>query len=206
MQQRTATLMRIISPKRYLAFTERYFALVERIVNFLLKITDRPRHMVMLFLAEGLIVSILYWIWEVKSFPDSLYWFSVTASTTGYGDLLPTTLATRLLAVFVMASCVFFWLPLITAQLASKLIVNRDVFSHEEQEALKTELQEANVKITALSGELASVVDLLHRLHSEVDEVEELAAGDRVFKEQVRQDLGVLTSWVQTQQSTEGSS
>jgi voltage-gated potassium channel len=42
---------------------------------------------------------------------------------------------------------VFVFIPTITANLAAKLIVNRDVFTHEEQEEIKTLLCEIRAKV-----------------------------------------------------------
>ena len=41
----------------------------------------------------------------------------------------------------LITSTVFLFIPTITANLASKLIVDRDVFTHEEQEEIKESLR-----------------------------------------------------------------
>jgi voltage-gated potassium channel len=42
---------------------------------------------------------------------------------------------------------ILFLIPMITASIASKLIVNRDAFTHEEQEEMKLMLKEINRKL-----------------------------------------------------------
>ncbi len=44
-------------------------------------------------------------------------------------------------------SAVFIFIPTITANLASKLIVNRDAFTHEEQEEIKDALNAISARL-----------------------------------------------------------
>lgn len=67
---------------------------------------------------------------------DSVWWVIVTATTTGYGDMAPKTEGGRLLAgAFMLASWLFNLL--LGAQVAAKLIVNSDAWTHAEQEETK---------------------------------------------------------------------
>lgn len=79
---------------------------------------------------------------ENRSIFDALWWFSATASTTGYGDIYPLTAAGRIVTIFVMHIVPLFIVPLITAHIAMKMIVDNDTFSHEEQEDLKRQVKE----------------------------------------------------------------
>jgi voltage-gated potassium channel len=95
-------------------------------------------------LAYSLLIVIcgsLYSVFEAKSFGDSIWWAVVTASTVGYGDISPQTLPARLMAGLLISVMVLLVIPLITAHFASKLIVDTDVFRHEEQEELKANLR-----------------------------------------------------------------
>jgi voltage-gated potassium channel len=84
----------------------------------------------------------IYAVTEKVSYLDSVYWAIVTATTLGYGDLSPHTVAGRTLTAVLISLTVFLLIPLITANLASKLIVNRDAFTDEEQEEVKGALRE----------------------------------------------------------------
>lgn len=79
---------------------------------------------------------------EDKPYFDSLWWASATAMTVGYGDIFPVTMAGKVLAMFLMHFVVLVIAPLIVVRLTSKLIENKNNFSHEEQEQLKIELKE----------------------------------------------------------------
>lgn len=72
---------------------------------------------------------------------DAIWWASVTATTVGYGDLTPATGAGRVIAVVVMHLGPGFCFPIATALMASKLIVDHDAFTHDEQEQLKIDLR-----------------------------------------------------------------
>lgn len=102
----------------------------------LVKIANSPRWLFITGLTAFLVASVLYGAFEHHSTADSLWWAIVTAVTVGYGDTYPTTLGGRLVASSFMFGMVFFFLPMITAGMSSKLIVNRDAFTHEEQQQL----------------------------------------------------------------------
>ena len=70
----------------------------------------------------------------------SLWWAVVTASTVGYGDAYPETTAGRGVAVLLIVAMVTLILPMITALFTAKLVVDRDAFTHEEQEEIKSTL------------------------------------------------------------------
>ncbi|MEZ5227032.1 MAG: potassium channel family protein [Acidimicrobiales bacterium] len=71
----------------------------------------------------------------------SLWWAVVTSSTVGYGDAYPETTFGRGVATVLIISMVTVVIPMITASFTSKLIVDRDVFTHEEQEQIKEALK-----------------------------------------------------------------
>lgn len=73
---------------------------------------------------------------------ETLWWAIVTITTTGYGDISPHTLPGRIVAGVLMAAAWFFNL-LLGAQVAAKLIVNSDAWTHSEQEAVKNDLADA---------------------------------------------------------------
>lgn len=59
----------------------------------------------------------------------------------GYGDFYPASLGGRVTAIVLLLIMILFLIPMITASFASKLIVNRDAFTHEEQEDMKNLLR-----------------------------------------------------------------
>ena len=93
--------------------------------------------------------SVLYGVFEDAGLFDSLYWSVVTATTLGYGDFSPHSTAGKVLTSALIGSTVFLFIPTITANLASKLIVNRDAFTHEEQEEIKESLKAILARLDA---------------------------------------------------------
>lgn len=93
--------------------------------------------MVLIYLTVISSASVLYSLFEHKNIIDSIWWAVVTAMTVGYGDSYPLTVGGRVVAVLLMHSTVLFIVPLVTARLSSKLIVNSDAFTHTEQEEMR---------------------------------------------------------------------
>jgi voltage-gated potassium channel len=111
------------------------------------QLVNSPRLLTIFSLAFLFVESGLYAIFEKKNFFDSLWWALITATTVGYGDSYPNTTGGRFVAVSLVLGMILFLIPMITASIASKLIVNRDAFTHEEQEEMKLMLKEINRKL-----------------------------------------------------------
>jgi voltage-gated potassium channel len=61
--------------------------------------------------------------------------------TVGYGDAYPLTIGGRIIAIALMHAVPLFIIPLITARLSSKLIVDSNAFTSDEQEELKDNIR-----------------------------------------------------------------
>ncbi len=118
----------------------------ERFLDKLAIVANDPKYLLVtatgiLFVGAG-----GYWLFEgIIGGRDegpirSLWWAVVTASTVGYGDAYPETTAGRGVAVLLIVAMVTLILPMITALFTAKLIVDRDAFTHEEQEEIKMTL------------------------------------------------------------------
>jgi voltage-gated potassium channel len=106
------------------------------------QVVNSPRLLTLVSLVFLFVESGLYAFFEKKNFLDSLWWALITATTVGYGDSYPATTGGRFVAVSLVLGMILFLIPMITASIASKLIVNRDAFTHEEQEEMKAMLIE----------------------------------------------------------------
>lgn len=87
---------------------------------------------------------------EGRDFWSSAWWAVVTATTVGYGDVSPVTQTGRAVAIVLMHLTTLVVLPLLTAEIAAKLIVDSDAFTHEEQEDLKATVERLEAKLDAL--------------------------------------------------------
>ena len=105
--------------------------------NLFVKVANSPRLLVLTSLVLLFVASISYSLFEKKNLLDSLWWALITSTTVGYGDFYPASLGGRVTAIVLLLIMILFLIPMITASFASKLIVNRDAFTHEEQEEMK---------------------------------------------------------------------
>ena len=119
----------------------------ERILDKMAVIANNPKYLLTTSIVVLVSCSAGYWLFEnviggrTEEGPiRSLWWAVVTASTVGYGDAYPETTAGRGVAVVLIVAMVTLILPMITALFTAKLVVDRDAFTHEEQEEIKQTL------------------------------------------------------------------
>ena len=113
-----------------------------------------------LCLAIQLMGGIGFWILEptANTLADGLWLAFTTAATVGYGDLVPSTHASRAFAVVVVLMGLSV-LSLVTASVAAILVENeerqieRDLM--RELEELRAEVRQVRAEVMALRGELA---------------------------------------------------
>jgi voltage-gated potassium channel len=98
--------------------------------------TDTLRELALIYGALLLIASVLFMVLEDRGFLESFYWAGTTATSTGYGDISPKTVAGQALAFVLMHLSIFGIAPMIVVRLIDRLNENRDAFTHEEQEAI----------------------------------------------------------------------
>lgn len=108
----------------------------------------RPSHLVQIMALSLLMLSLagagFYWLEPgVHSYADGVWLAFTTIATVGYGDLVPTTSASKVFAVFIVLLG-YAMFSLITANIAA-------LFVEEEEEQLE---QELHADIRALSREI----------------------------------------------------
>jgi voltage-gated potassium channel len=82
---------------------------------------------------------------------DGIWWSVVTVTTVGYGDIYPTSVAGRIIAMLVMFVGIGF-LSVLTATIASRFV---KVERTAETEEIVTALTRIESELTALKEQLA---------------------------------------------------
>ena len=95
--------------------------------------TDTFKELAAIYAVLILVSATLFMMIEGHGFAASLYWAGTTATSTGYGDISPKTVAGQILAMVLMHLSIFGVAPLIVVRLVDRLNENRDAFTHEEQ-------------------------------------------------------------------------
>lgn len=110
--------------------------------KFLINVTDTARELFVIYVITIIVAATLYAAFETKSLWDALWWACVTAMTIGYGDIYPATIGGRVVAMCLMHFVPLFIIPLVTARMSAKLIVDSNAFTHDEQEEVKKGMRE----------------------------------------------------------------
>ncbi|GAA2757596.1 potassium channel family protein [Actinopolymorpha rutila] len=100
---------------------------------------------------------------NITSFPLALWWSVETATTVGYGDLYPVTLAGRIIATIVMIVGIASF-SIVTASLATWFVGSASRRAHQVAAAVEHVEQEGR----------AATAREVHALHARFDRLEQL--------------------------------
>ena len=115
---------------------------MESVSRVFVKVANSPMLLTSAALGLLLTCALSYMAFEGGSLGGAIWWCLITATTVGYGDTYPTHLGGQVTAIVLVLAMILFLIPLVTASFASKLIVDRNAFTHEEQEEIKEALRE----------------------------------------------------------------
>ncbi len=99
-----------------------------------LTIANDLRMIFAIYAVSLLMAAQMFHLTEGRSFGDGLWWACVTALTIGYGDLSPATAAGRIVAQIFSHFWIFGVAPMIIGNIISKILQDKQKFTHEEQE------------------------------------------------------------------------
>lgn len=109
--------------------------------KIIIYVANRMWLILSIYAVSILISSFLFSFFESRSYAEGLWWSTVTALTIGYGDLSPVTVAGRVTGIIFGHLWIFGIIPMIICNIVSKMIQDKDKFTHAEQE-----WQEATLK------------------------------------------------------------
>ena len=111
---------------------------VQRSIRY---IANRFWLIMLIYTVSVLLAAGLFAVIEQRSFAEGMWWAIVTALTIGYGDIAPVTAAGRVMGVVFGHFWIFGIVPMIVANIITKLLYDEHQFSHQEQEWTKVSLE-----------------------------------------------------------------
>jgi voltage-gated potassium channel len=104
--------------------------------------TDSFTEIIIYYLIILGLSGFLFSYFEAKPLFESLWWACVTGLTIGYGDLYPITVGGKIVAIALMHAVPLIIIPLIVTHLLTSVIEDKNQFTHEEQEELKSDIKQ----------------------------------------------------------------
>lgn len=141
--------------------------LVERRIRRILNARSVTVGLGLTFAALALVGGILIRVVDHENFPSvglGIWWALQTVTTVGYGDIVPTTLAGRVIAGLVMAFGIAF-ISFVTAGVTSTLVQRAASVAHEAdlanqkqtEQRIVNELDRANQALSELGQRLDAI-------------------------------------------------
>jgi voltage-gated potassium channel len=114
--------------------------------------TDTFRELAAIYVGLVLCAALAYMWIEDHGFWQSVYWAGTTATSTGYGDISPKTMAGQILSLTLMHVSIFGVAPLIVVRLVDRMNQDRDAFTHEEQVHILEGIARIEAKLAAMEA------------------------------------------------------
>jgi voltage-gated potassium channel len=114
---------------------------MKNLKSFVSRATDSFIEIIAYYIGIIVLCGLLFSRFEDKPIFESLWWSCVTGLTIGYGDLYPVTVGGKIVALFLMHAVPLVIIPLIVTHLLTKVIEDKNQFTHEEQEELKADIK-----------------------------------------------------------------
>jgi hypothetical protein len=92
------------------------------------------RKLIIVYVASLILATILFAVFDYKSFWDSFYWACITSVAVGYGDDVPTSDAGRALTIIFSHFWIYFINPVIIGNVAVRIFRNPHEFTQQEQD------------------------------------------------------------------------
>ena len=98
--------------------------------------------LIMIIYVVSLLLAATLFAWiEGRAWHEGFWWAVITALTIGYGDITPATHAGRIMGIVFGHFWIFGIVPMIVANIITKLLYDEHQFSHHEQEWTKASLK-----------------------------------------------------------------
>lgn len=115
--------------------------------KIVLNVANNIKYTAVAYVLSVIIGATLFSYVEDKSWFNSVYWAITTALTVGYGEIVPATVAGKLIFIFFGHLWIVMLIPCVIANIIVRVLRNQNEFTHDEQEAIKSELHEIKMML-----------------------------------------------------------
>ncbi|HMT09541.1 MAG TPA: potassium channel family protein [Pyrinomonadaceae bacterium] len=119
----------------------------DAITKIITRATDSIFEILVYYVLTLVACALLFAYFEDKPIFESFWWACVTGLTIGYGDMYPATVGGKIVAIGLMHIVPLVIVPLIVTWFLTTVIEDKNRFSHDEQEALKADLEAIKAKL-----------------------------------------------------------
>ena len=119
----------------------------DAITKIITRATDSIFEILVYYVVTLIACALLFAYFEDKPVFESFWWACVTGLTIGYGDMYPATVGGKIVAIVLMHIVPLVIVPLIVTWFLTTVIEDKNRFSHDEQEALKADLEAIKAKL-----------------------------------------------------------
>lgn len=132
-----------------------------KFVKFFFNCCNSFTKIFLIYVSSVLVSASLFTAVENVSFIDGLWWSLVTALTIGYGDIAPVTITGKIIGVIFSHFWIFGIVPMIIANIITKIITDENEFTQDEQDFIKDNTASNNKKLRAIEQQLIYIQSML---------------------------------------------
>ncbi len=188
------TILNLIFIVKFLAYLTRTFIMQRRFIK-----TNELHYAAAVSMTALVVSAVLFASFEGRSYEDGIWWAFVTASTTGFGDVVPKTPEGRLVGMFLMVvglSCI----SMLTGVIAGRMMQTGTLRARRVSPHITFVIQQLSKFDTLNANDVEEICTVLKSLKEGEKNLPQKAAAELLKKgrefSQVKNEEKKIISWI----------